>query len=67
MSDDSVLVKIGSSAIANSIEKTLLGVTLDSKLTFEQHSYNNCHTDLGQGSLDAQLHSQFNVELKFQF
>ena len=40
MSDDSVSVKIGSSTIANSTEEKLLGVTLDSKLTFEQHVSN---------------------------
>ena len=37
MSDGSVLVKTGSSTIANSTEEKLLEVTLVSKLTFEQH------------------------------
>ena len=53
LSDDSVLVKIGSSTITNSTEEKLLAVTFDSKLTFEQHVSNLCQkvsANLPQGS-----------------
>ena len=39
-SKDSVLVQIGSSTITNSIKEQLLGVILDSSLTFEHHVSN---------------------------
>ena len=42
MSDDSVSIKVDSSTIANIAEEKLLGVTLDSKLTFEHHVRNLC-------------------------